>query len=198
MSAHTSGLTVAQKKLRLGYFNSSSVEALLKPKGFGDTGMSYIFKKAAERDTGELQDEIFTTPQMQWGIDHEAEAISELNKILGQSFIKNDEILLKESLNLSGTPDIINGVEIKCPTSAKHLQYRQMHDGEDLKKVVPVYYWQCVAYMVLTNAREWMFVSYDPRNKGKELFMLNFTVEQSEIDFFINRLKMAKNILNEI
>lgn len=196
-----SGLTLAQKVARLGYFNASTVEALLKPKGLGDTGMTYLFKKAAERDTGEPQGEPFINAEMQWGIDHEEEAIAKVSELLGVQLYKNDLTLKDEKLNLAGTPDVlilkdyVFGFEIKCPSSYRHLMYRQIKDAATFKKELPSYYWQCVSYMHLSGISQWTFVSYDPRNELKKLHLLTVEPLTGDIDFFIERLTTAKELL---
>jgi hypothetical protein len=203
-------LTDENKKARLGKFTASSIEAICKPKGLGQTGASYVFEKIAEILTGQ-QKEIPTTKAMQWGVDIEAVAVAHLSQVLKMPLTKNEDTLTHDSLLLCGTPDIIIndvditgfqlncGVELKCPNSDTHLTYGIMASGDDLKKEEPKYYWQIVAYMLLTGFDSWIFVSYDPRVIEPKKRMYIFTIKRNEEDilFLTERIKAAEVLLND-
>jgi hypothetical protein len=183
------GLSPKQKQLRLGKFTASTVEALLKPKGIGAAGLTYIYKKEAEIKTG-LIDDMPLTPEMQWGIEYEQQALD----LIGLQ--KNDDVYFDDYVNLCGTPDAL-GAEIKCPKSHTHCEYMRMKTAEDLKAVEPIYYWQIMSYMHLTGLKEWLFVSYDPRmlDVNNKIFKLVIDYNKKEIEFLLTRLEEAFKIL---
>ncbi len=193
-------LTTEQKALRLGKFTASTIEKLCKPKGFGDAGLDYIYEKAAETLTGECID-LFVNKSMQWGIDNEPNAIAHFEAVKSVKVKPSDTIVLGE---LVGTPDGIiegfGGIEIKCPDSKTHVKYLAMDSGDDLKSVNATYYWQIQAYMLLTGAEKWYFVTYDPRVRVDNKVMGIFTINRNkeDIDLLISRVKLASEILNNL
>jgi hypothetical protein len=192
-------LTTEQMKFRLGKFTASNIEAICKPKGLGETGLSYIESKAAEILTGECE----TSSQnaaMQWGIDNEPNALAHFESVKKVK-LKKSESIIKNMI--VGTPDALGknyGVEIKCPESKKHVRYLSMENGNSLKTINPVYWWQIQCYMFLTGFNFWYFVSYDPRIRVPEKVMGIFKIErnQEDINLLIERVNLATEILQKI
>lgn len=151
---------------RLGKFTSSRIGDLMtsgrgKDKFWGDTAMNYIYEKVAELMTG-VPHYIRETYAMEWGNDHEQEAIEKYNEVseikaehMGQTFIQFNELC-------GGSPDAFVGekgiLEVKCPyNSSNHI--KTYITGEIDKK----YMYQCQGNMLFSK-RDWCdFVSYDPR-----------------------------------
>jgi hypothetical protein len=203
-------LTPEQIQIRLGKFNASTVEALMKPKGLGKGGLTYINEKIAERETG-LTKEIPVSKAMQWGIDHEDEAIQRIAASLKLDLVKNELSIKDDEYNLSGTPDVIinvtdesglllnTGIEIKCPNTDTHIEYAGMSKGLELKEVEPKYYWQIVSYMLLTGYDSWFFATYDPRmlTARKQLYIFTINRNEADIELLKSRLTEANSILND-
>jgi hypothetical protein len=203
-------LTAEQIQIRLGKFNASTVDALMKPKGLGVGGHTYIREKIAERETGLIK-EMPVSKSMQWGIDYEEEAVSRIAAALKLNLLKNETSLKNADYNLTGTPDVIinvvdgngihldTGIEIKCPNTDTHIEFGLMSSGVELKNVEPKYYWQILSYMFLTGYDSWIFASYDPRmlTPRKQLYVFTINRNETDIELLKCRLTEAKEILNE-
>lgn len=118
------------------------------------------YKLIAERLSGQTQEDGYVNPAMQWGIDHEAEAIAAYETATGHmvqaiGFCEHDRLAAGTS------PDGFVGqdgiVSIKCPKTATHIRY--LRDGGEPSEHVA----QNTHELWLTG-RAWIdFVSYDPR-----------------------------------
>lgn len=194
-------LSNEQIQARLGKFTASNIEKICKPKGFGETGKTYVREKLAELMTGQTK-EIPVSKAMQWGIDNEQFAIEYFNSAMGLRAIKNDLVFTDKTHNLSGTPDAILpnriGIEIKCPNTDTHIEFGLMDSGADLLKIAPEYYYQIQTYIHLTEFDKFYFVSYDPRVLETKRKMFIFTVERDEqaIELIKSRCLDALEILN--
>ena len=181
---------------RRGRFTASNFGKIMAG---AKTAATYIAKVAAE-SLSQMPDESFTSRPMQWGIDHEAEAVQRFSEIYGLSPYMTgsaQELIVSGCGNLAGTPDgLINddcGLEIKCPNPETHLSYFQVLTQSDLKSLKPEYYWQCYGYMLLTGRNNWHFISYDPRfyNTELQLHGILISAEQSELDLLRAKLDNA-------
>jgi hypothetical protein len=113
------------------------------------------------------------TPEMQWGIDHEADARVAYELQCGVLVDTCGFVLHPEVDRFGASPDGLVGddgqIQIKCPTSATHLEYWR-------SGVVPIEHMpQMLAEMSCTG-RDWCdFVSYDPRMpEHLQLFVKRF------------------------
>ena len=190
---------------RWGKFTASEFHKLVAyqdkdelPKG----GQTYARQKAVELLT-ECKPDNYVSPAMQWGIDHEHEALDAFIAQTGLAVeaCKDGQQFVTLGDSVGGTPDgvipsILSGVEIKCPQSATHLDYLDhVTDASSLKLVAPEYYWQCQGLMMLTGAETWFFVSYDPRFLDDSLRLHIATIERDEDD--IDRLKRRLDLAIE-
>lgn len=122
----------------------------------------------------------YVTPAMQWGLDHEAAAISAYEAISGNLVSRAGYAPHGYIEYFGATPDGLvdhDGVlEVKCPTTATHIGWR-------LAGVVPPEYKpQMIVECLVTRRRFADFVSYDPRmpEKGR-LFVRRF--EPTPVEF---------------
>jgi YqaJ-like viral recombinase domain len=115
-----------------------------------------------ERLTGIPQDEGgYTSPAMQWGIDHEADARRAYEVHTGH-VVRAIGFLAHPDLRAGCSPDgLITGgtgvLEVKCPKSATHLATVRS------RCVPPEYVPQVTHALWLTDAAWCDFVSFDPR-----------------------------------
>jgi len=195
-------LTKEQREQRVGKFTGSEIHKLMGAKGFGKTGETYIFEKAAEFLTGQPNKDEFSSASTQWGIDHEMEAQMYFESATGLK-IKSGETL--DNGFIAGTPDGIGinadwGFEIKCPfNSGNHLKNLSMQKAEDLQDLRTEYYWQCVSYMWLTGLKKWKFCSYDPRFKEeKRMLILNIDLNETHLTLLKQRVTEAKLMFDNI
>ena len=134
----------------------------------------------AERLTGDVMQH-HVTPAMAWGVEKEPFAKAAHSARTGQiieemGFVRHPTI---EHFGASpdGRLDAKNGIEIKCPTSSKHLSWILAGVVPDEHK--PQMFAQCVC----AQFDEVEFVSYDPRMPEKlQMFVIRYRPTQEERD----------------
>lgn len=124
----------------------------------------------AERMTGVAGDN-YVTPAMQWGLDHQEEAISAYEIETGVIVAPEAFVIHPTIKELGATPDGFIGndglLEVKCPTSTTHLQWI-------LDKVIPEQHKPQMAVQLLCTERVWVsFMSFDPRMPPKQRKLLH-------------------------
>lgn len=121
----------------------------------------YLMEVVLGRLTGIVPEHCVTYP-MQWGIENEEHACRAYQVVTGNDLLqiglaKHDRI----DRFMASADRYVNDVgllEVKCPTSPVHLDYRQ--DGV----IPPEYRYQVMAQLACDDTREWAdFVSFDPR-----------------------------------
>lgn len=221
-------LTDEQKQLRLGRFSGSGIHKLIpegrrnmtekelkeeKAKGgkrktidtfFGDTAMSYIYEKVAERLTG-CTKEFKQTQEVLRGIEKEPEAkryleIAKNLRVLDVG-TKSDEYT---AWSIDGWVNEFNtGIEIICPNSDNHLKYL-LGEQIDIKSIYPVKYWQMIFYAWKYNRDNWKFISFDDRFKKNEqrMLLLDFKVNNDDLEYLKKKVAAAQlmfdNIINKL
>jgi hypothetical protein len=174
---------------RLGCITGSECGKLMKSSRkkdevFGDTALSYIYKKAAEAD---LLDEVktdsdlwemykrqysFSSKAMDFGIEQEANARELYIKKTGRKMIEVGLCKHPTIPNFASSPDGFyydenNGekgcLEIKVPNIDTYQEYRsEIRNGRDLLTVNPDYYYQCLSHIACCEAQWTDFVCYQP------------------------------------
>lgn len=187
---------------RLGKFTSSKIGSLMskgrgKDQEWGQMAMSYIYTKIAEKMTG-VPHYIPETRAMEWGNDHEAEAIEKYNEITGNNATPMGKVFVKFNDNCGGSPDGFvdeDGViEVKCPyNSANHIE---TFIERTVKKE---YFYQCQGNMLFSD-REWCdFISYDPRMpKDMQLVVIRVERDNDVCDAIAERIQKAAEKIIEI
>ena len=194
-------LTEESQRIRTGKFTGSECHKLMGAKGFGKTGETYIMEKVAEYLTGEPAKQDFTSAATDWGNRYEPEAKEYFTAATGQQIdpahtLSNDLIC--------GTPDGLllpdGGIEIKCPFNAgNHVQNLLLTDQAEVRSERTEYYWQMMAYMLLTGAKTWKFCSYHPSFKDeKKMLILNISRDEAELTLLTNRLTEAKKLFDDM
>jgi len=186
---------------RGGLFTASEIFNILKPKGFGITGETYIYKKAAEK-LGAFDEQLYSKA-MDYGIEWEYTA-----RIWYEAAFKVDvsEIgfVKMPKLETGCSPDgwvhdKLMGIEIKCPyTVDKHLKVGLIKSENDLKSYSDQYYWQCKLSMLVMDCDTWDFISFDPRYKNYEMFVKTLHRNEQEDQFMIDRINQAAELRDEI
>lgn len=147
---------------RLGKVTASRIaDATARIKnGWGASRANYMAELIAERLTG-TPAESYTNADMQWGIDHEAEARIAY-EFYTDATVDPSGFIAHPKIPASGaSPDGEVGteglVEIKCPNTATHID--TLLSLSLPEKYVKQMQWQ----MACTGALWCDFVSYDPR-----------------------------------
>lgn len=143
--------------LRRGVISASNADRLLTPAKLKD----YALELAAERLVNEMPPNILSAA-MQWGIDHEENArlryAFEVDAdVYGVGFAWHDDYQDWIGCSPDGLVSPNGLVEIKCPSSKRHLDY--LTAGACPKDYLPQ-----VQFQLWVTGHAWCdFVSYDPR-----------------------------------
>ena len=148
---------------RVGKVTASRIADLTSKTKSGAVSASrgnYQAEIIAERLSGRPY-EGFITKEMQWGTEHEEEAVEAFSFITGIQAEKAG-FVLHPTIEMAGaSPDRIIGddglIEIKCPNTATHLSYMEFD------KIPENYHKQMQFQMACTGRQYCHFVSYDPR-----------------------------------
>lgn len=151
--------------LRRGAITASAADRLATPAKLRE----YALELAAERLVRAMPEQR-VTEAMQWGIDHEDEArmryAFEVAHVEVIGFAWHDDHQGWAGCSPDGLVGDRGLVEIKCPTSKRHLEY--LSDG-----VVPKDYLAQLDFQLWVSGRDWCdFVSYDPRFERGEFFVV--------------------------
>lgn len=149
--------------LRLGHVTASCVADLMARTKTGESASraKYKYKLAAERLTGQSQDQGFVSQAMQFGRDQEVVAVSEFENTRG-IFLDPVGFWHHPTIDWFGvSPDRLLGddmvVEVKVPNSATHIKY------VDEGRCPPEYFPQVQAQLSATQRKAAWFLSFDPR-----------------------------------
>lgn len=167
--------------LRAGKLTGSCAKDMLAKIKSGEAAArrDLKFKLLAERLTGTSQEDGYVNAAMQWGIDHEAEALAVYEATRGVivdpiGFVEHDE------LPVGTSPDGFIGddgiLSIKCPKTATHIGY--IKGG-----VEPTEHVAQNTHELWLTERQWIdFVSYDPRlPENLRLFIVRVTRTEAEL-----------------
>lgn len=155
------------KKLRIGVVTASRIIDIMpsiKTGKYNASRKNYLAEKAIEILTGEMADSFVSAP-MQWGTDTEPLARSAFEAKTGKmveevGFVTHPNPALK---NFGCSPDGLigefDGLEIKCPNSATHIEV--LLQGKF--KIKRDYIFQMQTCLMCTERDNWYFMTYDPR-----------------------------------
>jgi len=172
-------------EMRLGVITGSRVGNIFK-----SNNVPFVYELIAERLSGEIV-ESPTTQAMMHGIMMEPVALDEYRMRKGVDAREVGFCIHDEHPWLAISPDAlvydgetpIGGVEIKCPSTKKHLEYIKGN------KVPTQYIHQVMHYFIVVESIQWVdFVSYDPRI-SKSLFI--FRIHRDDPDVQLD-LEMRK------
>jgi len=175
-------------RLRLGMITGTRLKSVMGGKQAQKT---LVYELVAEQLSGRAE-ELYRTPAMQWGTDHEAEAVELYEE---QTGVKTEEVgfcVSKKMTYLGLSPDrlikrgkkYVKGVEVKCPSTKVAVKYRA--EGG----IPSEYKWQVINYfLVCEDMQELDFVVYDPRIIRPELKLHIATVTREDLQEDIDAAK---------
>ena len=146
---------------RLGKVTASKVaDVVARTKtGYAASRANYMAQLVCERLTGKPT-EGFSNAAMEWGVEQEAAARDAYSARVGE-LVTEVGFVDHPAIKMAGaSPDGIVGlniVEIKCPSTATHIEY--LFDRDPPQK----YFYQMQWQMACTGADWCDWVSYDPR-----------------------------------
>lgn len=168
--------------VRAGKLTGSAAKDMLATiqKGEAAARRDLRYRLIAERLSGQPQENGYINADMQWGIDHEAEAVSAYEAVTGE-LVTAVGFVESSTLPAGTSPDGLVGddglLSVKCPKTATHIRY--MREGIEPKEHAA----QNTHELWLTG-RAWVdFVSYDPRlPESLRVWVLRVTRTPAELE----------------
>ncbi len=171
--------------LRAGKVTGSCANALLavRKKGSGELAVRRDLRERliVERLTGlPVEESAYKGKDIQHGVDTEPLAAIEYEVVTGE-MVSHCGFLAHDELAAGCSPDGYIGdfegvLEVKCPSSAVHLDYRRAN-------VIPEeYYGQLLHALWITGAQWADFVSFDPRMQAPHLRLFTKRLTRNETD----------------
>jgi len=164
------------KQIRKGSIGGTRVKSVM-----AKNNLPLVDELIAEKHS-DLIDETFVNDAMQRGIDLEPFAIAEFEdrtemKVESFGLVTNDEFpgchLSPDGLILDGSGVPLSGVEVKCPSTKKHVEYIRTN------RIPAEYKFQVYHYFTICDTIESMyFVSYDPRFEVRPFHVIQITREE--------------------
>lgn len=165
---------------RKGRLTGSKMNELINHRGQGLPARAddYLIEKAMEIVTGYVT-EVPDNEYMRWGREQEDDAIMLLEDYVGTRVYPTGAICMPWSDRVAISPDGIGYndgkfiVESKSPMTKNHIKY--IMGG----KVPTIYKAQVQAEMMATEADFGYFMTYDPRAKGMEGYILKVQPDEA-------------------
>ena len=183
------------KQIRKGSIGGTRVKSIM-----AKNNLPLIDELIAEKHT-ELIEETFVNDAMQRGIDLEPFAISEFEDrtdftVDTFGLATNENYpgchLSPDGLILDGSGVPLSGVEVKCPSTKKHVEYIRTN------RIPAEYKYQVYHYFTICDTIDTVyFVSYDPRFEVRPFHLIKITREEHADqleDFEIKLLKFIDKL----
>lgn len=174
-------------EMRLGVITGSRCGNVFK-----SSNLTFLDTLIAERLSGDIV-ESPTTEAMRHGIMMEPVALDEYRMRTGLDAREIGFCIHDDHPWLAISPDAlvyenetpIGGVEIKCPSTRKHISY--IRSG----KIPAEYKAQVMHYFIVVDSIQWVdFVSFDPRIK-KNMFIFRINRNDPDVELDLEMRKMA-------
>jgi hypothetical protein len=170
--------------LRAGKLTGSAAKDMLASIKSGEAAArrDLRYKLIAERLSGQSQEDGYVNAAMQWGNDHEAEAVAAYEAATG-NLVEAIGFVESDNLPVGTSPDGFVGqdgiVSIKCPKTATQIRY--LREG-----VEPLEHAAQNTHELWLTGRQWIdFASYDPRlPDGLRLFICRVTRTAGDLDAY--------------
>jgi len=162
-------------KARLGVITGSRASNVFK-----SNNLTLVDEMIAERMTQSVE-ESFTSKAMEHGVLFEPEALKSYNERTKNSAQEIGFCIHDKYDWLAISPDAlifrdniaVGAVEIKCPSSKKHIEYIRQN------KIPNEYKYQIFHYFIVIETLQFLdFCSYDPRNRDLNTHIVRVTREE--------------------
>lgn len=211
-------------RCRLGNITGSECGSLMqesrtKGETFGKTAKGYLYRLAAERTMNPMivnDDDLFgqyvdwhqlRSKSVKWGTEQEENAKRLFSKLYHMKLEETGSVCHPTIEHFAASPDgIVRGlsgqpiavVEFKSPGQEAFMRYcAEVETGEDLKKVSPLYYWQCVAEMMCVGVKICWFTVFCPWQRvpmQKTLVVL----KDEDAELLEERIRLANEFIEEL
>ena len=162
-------------KARLGVITGSRASNVFK-----SNNLTLVDEMIAERMTQSVE-ESFTSKAMEHGVLFESEALKSYNERTKNSaqeigfcvHDKYDWLAISPDALIFRDNIAVGAVEIKCPSSKKHIEYIRQN------KIPNEYKHQIFHYFIVIETLQFLdFCSYDPRNRDLNTHIVRVTREE--------------------
>jgi hypothetical protein len=169
--------------LRVGKLTGSCAKDMLartQKSGEAAARRDLRMRLLAERLSGTSQEDTYVNAAMQWGIDHEADALAAYQAKTGV-LVESIGFVEHDGLPVGSSPDGFADeglVSIKCPKTATHIGYLRT-------QAEPSEHWAQNTHELWLTGRPWLdFVSFDPRLPRLELCIVRVTRTPAELQTY--------------
>jgi len=144
------------------------------------------YRLVAERLSGVPQEGGYVSPEMQWGIDKEADALAAYEALTGNIAMPVGFVAMRDVL-MGCSPDGVVGefdglVSLKCPKTATHVRY--LRESSIPSDYMP----QILCELYVTGAKWCDFMSYDPRlPEHLQTFLMRYERDEKAIAEFARK-----------
>ena len=184
---------------RLGFCGCSRIGDVMATGRSGQpsaTRRNYMHELLCERLTG-VHNETYCSKEMQWGVEQEPIARSLYEAKTGQMVIETGGMEHPKIKWWYGSPDGLigndGGIEIKCKTTANHLE--TMMSG----KIDTAHLYQITGYVEIFNLSWYDYVGFDPRlPENLQLYVKRFYRDDLPIDEVRDAVIKFIDELNEL
>lgn len=163
---------------------------------FKSNNLTFVDELIAERMT-QCVEESFTSKAMEHGILFEPEALKVYNErnidrhvAEEVGFCIHDHVpylAISPDALIFDDVDAIGAVEIKCPSSKKHVEYLRQN------KLPNEYKHQVLHYFIVIETLQFLdFVSYDPRNREKDFHVVRVHRQDIEQELAVTFAEYVK------
>jgi hypothetical protein len=173
---HVTQGTPEWHQLRCGKITSSRMKTLVS-----SDNLRLIDELITEHELGYYDVDEYTSPEMEWGIDHESQAIEQYEAMTGVSVTRVGMLQSDRYDLLTVSPDGLVGdvgaVEVKCPKTKTHVRNIRMG-------VIPAEYRpQVLQYFLVHDKLQWLdFISFDPRLERKPIWIKRVTRAELQLE----------------
>lgn len=168
-------------KLRIGRITSSRVADIMKADNLKVVD-ALIYERSCPDDALWDTQDGYVSDAMQWGTDHEDDAVQ---AYIAQTGIEMEAVgfcthKVFDYLGMSPdrlTPDRTGAVEVKCPNTKTHIRTIRMGGLPNKHK------YQVLQYFLINEDMQWLdFVSYDPRFAPRPLYIHRVTRDEVQVE----------------
>ena len=183
------------------YISASCANKILmqgrkKDEPYGKGFYEYARQIAAARVNYDVTIELDGNFAVQWGLDHEHEAISRYESVMKPKKLIYPVDFQKSKVmdNVGCTPDAMVGsaglVEVKCPNSANHLE--NLINNAQLIQYTPQ-----MQFQMWVTGRKWCdWVSFDPRAPlGLDIHIVRVKRDEALIDEIAERTGFLETVI---
>jgi hypothetical protein len=141
-----------------------------------------IYERSCPNDALWDTQDGYVSDAMQWGTDHEDDAVQAYTAKVGIEMEAVGFCTHKvfDYLGMSPdrlTPDRTGAVEVKCPNTKTHIRYIRMGGLPNEHK------YQILQYFLINEDLQWLdFVSYDPRFAPRPLYIHRVTRDEVQAE----------------